>query len=60
MNERWAWTERKWSSTTADTGIGDPLKATKEKGERYFKEVSEKLAGLMASLANTDIENLYI
>ena len=60
LNEPWAWTERKWTLTTADTGIGDPRRATKEKGERYFREVSEKLAGLMVSLAHTDIEDLYV
>ena len=24
LNEAWAWTERKWTLTTEDTGIGDP------------------------------------
>jgi creatinine amidohydrolase len=37
IKEGWAWAERQWSKTTIDTGIGDPAKATKEKGEIYFK-----------------------
>ncbi len=60
LNEHWTWTERKWSMITSDTGIGDPGKATKEKGERYFREVTEKMAGLMTGLATTDIEDLYV
>jgi len=60
LNEPWAWTERKWVLTTDDTGIGDPRKATIEKGERYFREVTEKLAQLMTGLAKTPWEKLYI
>ena len=60
LNESWAWTEREWTSITSDTGIGDPRKATKEKGERYFKAVTEKLASLMIGLATTDQGDLYI
>jgi len=59
LNESWAWTERKWSSTTEDTGIGDPRKATKEKGKRYFQEVTAKLSELMISLSQLDIDELY-
>jgi len=59
LNEHWAWTERKWSRTTSDTGIGDPRKATKEKGEQYFRAVTEKMSALMLSLAKTDIAELY-
>lgn len=59
LNESWAWTERKWSSTTVDTGIGDPRKATSEKGERYFRAVTQKLANLMVELAETDPGDMY-
>jgi len=60
LNESWAWTERKWSRVSSDTGIGDPGKATAEKGEKYFREVTEKLAKLMSGIANTASEDLYI
>ncbi len=60
LNESWAWTERKWTETTSDTGIGDPRKATAEKGEKYFKAVTENMARLMIGLAKTNIEDLYI
>lgn len=59
IQEGWAWTERKWSKVTNDTGIGYPLKATKEKGEKYFKDVVDKVARLFIDIANADLNDLY-
>ncbi|MCK4880287.1 MAG: creatininase family protein [Bacteroidales bacterium] len=59
LNESWAWTERKWTRCTDDTGVGDPRKASKEKGERYFREVTGKLTKLFVELAGTDPGDLY-
>lgn len=59
IREGWAWTERKWSKVTDDTGIGNPVKATKEKGEKYFNDVVDKVAELMIEIANADKEDLY-
>ena len=59
LNESWAWTERKWTRCTEDTGIGDPRKATLEKGEQYFREVTAKLSRLFVSMAETDEGELY-
>jgi len=59
FNEGWVWAERKWSQISEDTGIGNPEFATKEKGEKYFKEVTEKMASLFYELSKADQENLY-
>ena len=59
ISEGWAWAESRWSQITADTGIGNPAAATKEKGAKYFKAVTEKMAGLLVDLCNADIQNLY-
>lgn len=59
IQEGWAWTERKWSKVTNDTGIGNPNKATKEKGEKYFKDVVNKVARLFIDIANADLNDLY-
>ncbi len=59
FTEGWAWTERKWSQITADTGTGNPKKATKEKGERFFKAITEKMGGFMEKLAKSDPADLY-
>ena len=59
LNESWAWAERKWTRCSEDTGIGDPRKATREKGEEYFRQVTTKLSELFVSLTETDDEELY-
>ena len=59
MREGWAWAERQWTKVTSSTGIGDPRKATREKGERFFKAVTEKIAHLIEEIANTKREDFY-
>jgi len=59
FNEGWLWTERKWSRISEDTGVGDPSLATKEKGEQFFKAVTEKIGNVMYDLSKANIENLY-
>lgn len=59
FKENWAWAERKWSKVTADTGIGDPSKATAEKGEKCFNEIVNKMSNFLLELSNADINNMY-
>jgi len=59
LNEKWAWTERRWSKVTQDTGIGDPSKSNAEKGEKYFKAVTQKVAQLMLEISKADLKDLY-
>ena len=59
IQQGWAWTERKWSEVTDDTGIGDPRQATIEKGAAYFKDVTQKMADLFIEIANADLNDLY-
>lgn len=59
LNESWAWAERRWSSVTADTGIGNPWKATGEKGEKCFSGVVGKISALMIGLCHADVNDLY-
>lgn len=59
IREGWAWAERKWLQVTKDTGVGDPRKASAEKGHRYFKAVTEKVANFFVEVATTDNNDLY-
>ncbi len=59
FTEGWAWTERKWSEVTEDTGIGNPKLASKKKGERFFKEVTTKIGQLIYDLSKADVSDLY-
>lgn len=59
IREGWAWAERKWLQVTKDTGVGDPRKASAEKGEKYFKAVTEKIALFFKEVADADNNDLY-
>jgi creatinine amidohydrolase len=59
IREGWAWSERKWLQVTKDTGVGDPRKASAEKGEKYFKVVTEKVANFFREVAQTPNNDLY-
>ncbi|MBT1699836.1 creatininase family protein [Fulvivirgaceae bacterium PWU4] len=59
IREGWAWSERKWLQVTKDTGVGDPRKASAEKGQRYFKAVTEKVAAFFTEVAQADNNDLY-
>lgn len=59
FHEGWAWAERKWSQVTADTGIGNPIASTAQKGERFFEYVTQKLGKLMVDIAKANPQDLY-
>jgi creatinine amidohydrolase len=59
FSEGWIWAERKWPQVTADTGIGDPRLATREKGERFFRDVTRKIGDVMYELCRADTNDLY-
>ena len=59
FSEGWVWAERKWSKISEDTGVGNPHKSTKEKGERFFKDVTEKIGNFLYELSKADLDDLY-
>lgn len=59
LRENWAWAERKWSQVTEDTGVGNPFSSTKEKGEAFFNDVTDKLSELFTDLAAADPDEMY-
>ncbi len=59
IREGWAWGERRWSQVTADTGVGDPRKATAAKGAAYFDAVIKKVGNFFIEVARADIRDLY-
>ena len=59
FSEGWAWAEREWSQISEDTGVGNPMYSTEEKGSRFFKDVTEKIGKLFLELCEADIEDLY-
>jgi creatinine amidohydrolase len=59
LREGWAWAPRRWTSVTDDTGVGNPVAATAEKGARYSAAVAERIAGFLGDLARADLADLY-
>ena len=55
LNNKVGWVPRQWNKTTYDTGVGDPRKATAEKGKRYAEAVTNKIAKLMSDLVTRSI-----
>lgn len=59
IRDGWAWAERRWSQVSMDTGIGDPSKASAQKGQRFFDDLTDRLAELFVELVNLDLDNMY-
>ena len=59
LREGWAWSPRQWTRVTDDTGVGDPSRASAEKGARYVREVATRLAGFLTELAAAEPDDLY-
>ncbi len=50
LNEKVAWVPRNWLRVSKDTGIGNPKKASADKGVRYAQAVTAKYAQLFKEL----------
>lgn len=59
LKEKWAWAPRDFSKATHDNGIGDPSKATFDKGEQHLKIVTEKIASFFIDLSQCADDDLY-
>lgn len=59
LKEGWVWSQRQWTKISKDTGVGNPKKATLEKGEKYLKFVTETIADFLVELDKADINDLY-
>lgn len=59
LREGWAWAPREWTRVTEDTGVGDPARATAEKGRLYFEAVTRRIAEFLMDLAAADPSDIY-
>lgn len=59
MQEGWAWAERRWTAVTKDTGVGDPSKASAEKGRTFFEAATQKVSEFFIQVAKTDRKDFY-
>ncbi len=54
-----AWAPRQWSKVTEDTGVGDPRRATAEKGSRYLEIVTDAIADFLVEMSEADVDGMY-
>lgn len=59
LQEGWVIAQRHWPSISQDTGVGNPIKATPEKGKIFFEKTTQAIADFIIQLSNTDLSNLY-
>lgn len=59
LREGWAWSPRAWTQVTKDTGVGDPRKASAEKGASFFQAVTERIAQFLVELSAMDPGDAY-
>ena len=57
LNGKVAWLPRDWSRVSVDTGIGDPSKASPEKGRRYVEHAVALYVKTLREICEKD--NLY-
>ena len=55
LNEKVGWAPRHWDKATVDSGVGDPRKASADKGQRYITPVIEKLTKLFVETARNSL-----
>jgi creatinine amidohydrolase len=60
LRESWAWSERKWSQVSQDTGVGNPTFATAKKGAELANLLAQKLGDFFLEICHADPENMYI
>ena len=59
LREGWATSQRAWTKVTQDTGVGNPKKATAEKGKQFFEKTTDMIAEFLIDLHHADLENMY-
>jgi creatinine amidohydrolase len=59
MRDGWAWAPRRWTQVTADTGVGNPRAATREKGARYVEALTAALGEFLVELSGMDPKSPY-
>ena len=59
IKSKTAWLPRQWDKVSKDTGIGNPKKASAEKGKKYLDELTTTIAAFFIEMAECDLKNLY-
>lgn len=59
LKEGWVSAQRQWTQVTEDTGVGNPKKATQDKGQAFLEVVTNNVAEFFEELHHADLYNMY-
>lgn len=59
LKDGWVSAQRQWTKITEDTGVGNPKRATPEKGKVFIEKVVDGLATFFEELHHADITDMY-
>ena len=59
VKDKTAWLPRQWDKVTKDTGVGNPKKASSEKGKRFVDDLTTKISEFFIEMAECDVADLY-
>lgn len=60
LREGWVWAPRRWSQVTRDTGSGNPVAASKDKGAHFVEAATGRIAEFLVELAAANPDDLYV
>lgn len=55
LDRKVAWTPRHWDRISADTGVGDPAKASPEKGRKFADAIVAKISRLLVEMSQSEL-----
>ncbi|MHB2148213.1 creatininase family protein [Calditrichota bacterium LG25] len=56
LNKGWAYTSRQFSKLNDHCAVGDPSKASAEKGEQYLQVICQRITEFLIELANSPLD----
>ncbi|MBJ7879792.1 creatininase family protein [Gelidibacter salicanalis] len=59
LKEGWVSSQRQWTQVTEDTGVGNPTKATAEKGKTFLDAVVKNITEFFEELHHANVHNMY-
>lgn len=59
LREGWVSAQRKWTSISEDTGVGNPKAASSEKGEKFLRDILPEISQFIEELDHADLNNMY-
>lgn len=59
LKKGWVTAQRNWLEVTKDTGVGNPMLATKEKGSRFFAAAVNIISNFFVELHDSNLDDMY-